>query len=92
MRKLAIAAICAALALALTGCSYANVAVDKTDDSIDIITRIMADSDGVRYSILTDEETGVQYLMVWHKDKYGITITPLLNADGTPYAEVEQCR
>lgn len=82
MKKLAAAAICAALALALTGCG--NTTVVK-DDSGQESTRIVSSEDGVSCAVLTDTETGVQYLLA--KCGYGATITPLLNADGTPYME-----
>lgn len=83
MRKLAIAAICAAIALALTGCG--NTTVEKPSEQP--TTRIVS-TGGIVCKILTDTKTGVQYLYVCDSS-YGGAITPLLNADGTPYVEVE---
>lgn len=83
MRKLAAAAICVALALALTGCG--NVPT-KEKEQEQTSARIVSNVDtGTTCVILTDTETGVQYMTV--KNGYGIAITPLLNADGTPYTE-----
>lgn len=80
MKKLAIAAICAALALALTGCaSQAN--------ATQFYERFTTDCLSTYYFVITDEETGVQYLEV--RRPYGAAITPLLNSDGTPYVDGE---
>lgn len=51
--------------------------------------RITSSSNGIDGAIVTDSKTGVQYLVVT-RHRYSIAITPLLNADGTPYVEVDQ--
>lgn len=85
MRKLAAAVICAALALTLTGCG--NVPT-KEKEQEQTSARIVSNVDTETICvILTDTETGVQYMTV--KNGYGLSITPLLNADGTPYVEAE---
>lgn len=85
MKKLTIAAICAALALALTGC--ANIPT-KEQEQEQTSSRIVSNVDTVTTCvILTDTETGVQYMML--NSCYGVAITPLFNADGTPYVDGE---
>lgn len=83
MKKLAAAAICGVLVLMLTGCGNVTVKGEENGQSD---TRIVSTETGVFCSILTDTETGVQYLMVG-TGGYGCSVTPLLKADGTPYVE-----
>ena len=47
--------------------------------------------DGITSAVLVDQETGVEYLFVRYAsyDRGGVSVTPLLNADGTPYKAVE---
>lgn len=40
-------------------------------------------------SVLVDQKTGVEYLLVHDYVRGGVSVTPLLNADGTPYKAVE---
>ncbi len=52
---------------------------------------------GLDSGILIDQETGVEYLIVRYRAlsnggdgaMAGVSVTPLLNADGTPYKAVE---
>ncbi len=52
---------------------------------------------GLDSGILIDQETGVEYLIVRYRGTTvgsdggmgGVSVTPLLNADGTPYKAVE---
>ena len=78
MRKLALAAICSVLALALTGCGNTDVRGSANG-------RFYSTFGGVGVCVITDSETGVKYLFA--KSGYGGGLCPLLNADGTPYVE-----
>ena len=81
MKKLII--IATILALAMTGCS--NMQFDEKPTRND---RFSCTSREALQAIITDNETGVKYLFV--KFGYAGGLTPLLNADGTPYTgEVE---
>lgn len=85
MKKLAAAAICAALALSLAGCSGNTTVEKQTQD--DSSTRMVSDTGGIYCAVITDTETGVQYLYAKNLNMNGAGLVPLLNADGTPYVE-----
>lgn len=80
MKKIMFAAIIAAM-LCLVGCDEAN-----TNDTV----RVNQQSEAGRFetdcggfcAVITDTETGVQYL--FYQCGYGGGLTALLNADGTP--------
>ncbi|MGM0215979.1 DUF6440 family protein [Enterococcus sp. AZ109] len=49
-----------------------------------MVSEEKSDKKSIKTQVITDEKTGVQYLLVLNTI-YGSTgITPLLNADGTP--------
>ena len=51
-------------------------------------TQINYIQDNGAYGVVVDKKTGVNYIIHWYGNAYGIT--PRLNADGTPYvSEVE---
>ena len=88
--------------IALAGCSRT---VDASDASAasgastarlwgyrgDAIAWMGEGVDGITSAVLVDQETGVEYLLVKYVgvEQGGVSVTPLLNADGTPYKAVE---
>lgn len=52
-------------------------------------TRMVSDVEGMYYAVITDTETGVQYMYVKSSGSYGSSVVTLLNADGTPYVKGE---
>lgn len=83
MRRIGIVFACAALALSLAGCG--NIPTEGEEHGS---PRIVSDTDTGAYCVIfTDTETGVQYMYV--KCGYGVAITPMYNADGTPYVDGE---
>ena len=97
----ALLAIAAALlaGIALAGCSRTAGASDASSASTarlwgykgNAIAWMDGDEDGITSAVLVDQETGVEYLFVRYAsfDRGGVAVTPLLNADGTPYKVVE---
>lgn len=82
LKKIVLAAIVAAM-LCLAGCS------DSTTYVEDQAKPDRFESEGPSCRIVTDSETGVQYLYCWQGYNGGLTV--LLNADGTPcVAESEE--
>lgn len=81
------------LAALLTGCSA------KTAEASDgasyrlwgysgrMVKWVGNDNPSISFFLLVDQETGVQYLCAMARS--GVSVTPLLNADGTPYKVVE---
>ncbi len=97
----ALLAIAAAMlaGIALAGCGAAS-ASDASDASSASTARLWAYQGHalewvqgaelcLSSSVLVDQETGVEYLLVRDYGKGGVSVTPLLNADGTPYKAVE---
>ena len=97
----ALLAIAAAMlaGIALTGCSRTAGASDASGASTarlwgykgNAIAWMGEAVDGITSAVLVDQETGVEYLFVRYAsyDRGGVAVTPLLNADGTPYKAVE---
>lgn len=83
MRKAAIA-VCLAACLALAGCGTS--ATTRSDEPQTSEGRFV--SNGPTCFVVTDAETGVQYLFAKHG--YGGGFTVLLNADGTPCTVEEE--
>lgn len=81
------------LAALLTGCSA------KTAEASDgashrlwgysgrMVKWVGNDNPSISFFLLVDQETGVQYLCAMAKS--GVSVTPLLEADGTPCKVVE---
>lgn len=87
MRRIGIAFACAVLAFSLAGCS-GNVTVEEQPRD-EASTRMVSDSSGIYCAVITDTETGVQYLYAKNLNMYGAGLVPLLNVDGTPYVDGE---
>ena len=97
----ALLAIAAAMlaGIALAGCSRTADASDASAASTarlwgykgNAIAWMGEGVDGITSAVLVDQETGVEYLFVRYAsyDRGGVSVTPLLNADGTPYKAVE---
>ena len=89
----ALLAIAAAMlvGIALTGCEATATVGDPSDASSastagDAIAWVGKDPGGITSAVLVDQETGVEYLLVKYVgvERGGVSVTPLLNADGTP--------
>ena len=92
----ALLAIAAAMlaGIALAGCSRTAETGDASSASTarlwgyrgDAIAWMGEDVDGITSAVLVDQETGVEYLLVKYVgvERGGVSVTPLLNADGTP--------
>lgn len=105
MKAKAAAAVAAALTLALAGCaSNVYCSSQESESSADAksarlwgyqsgntIEWVSGEVSDLHSGILIDQETGVEYLIVEWSGVYkgGLSVTPLLNADGTPYKAVE---
>lgn len=97
----ALLAIAAAMlaGIALAGCSRTAGASDASSASTarlwgyrgNAIAWMGEGVDGITSAVLVDQETGVEYLLVKYVgvDRGGVSVTPLLNADGTPCKAVE---
>lgn len=71
--------VCIVSVMAITGCESSGEKVNgKT--AVDSIVEISSSNNSE--AIFVDQDTGVMYLLV--KRGYGVGLTPLLNADGTP--------
>lgn len=82
------------IASAILGCSDKNPIGGYSSDNVEDARFIMNDGEAVysldHYTILTDTETGVQYLIIQMTANPNSSImTPLLNPDGTPMVTVE---
>ena len=86
----ALLAIAAAMlaGIALAGCSRTAETGDASSASTagDTIAWVGKDPGGITSAVLVDQETGVEYLLVKYVgvERGGVSVTPLLNADGTP--------
>ena len=89
----ALLAIAAAMlaGIALAGCGATATVGDPSDASSastagDTIAWVGKDPGGITSAVLVDQETGVEYLLVKYVgvERGGVSVTPLLNADGTP--------
>ena len=94
---IAIVIVVSALFL-LTGCSYLEERIEQEEEATVAATQDARftlsngqHTDPVTdYEILTDTETGVQYLVVYNlRNSYTTSITVLMNPDGTPISTVE---
>ncbi len=89
----------ALIALALSGCSRAEAQEQSPTanarmwgyQSGNALAWVSGDMWGTDAAVLVDQETGVEYLVVRYAfgDWSGISVTPLLNADGTPFTATE---
>lgn len=82
------------IATAIAGCSNKNSVDGYSSDNVEDARFIINDGEAVYsldyYAILTDTETGVQYLITQMTTNPNSSImTPLLNPDGTPMVTVE---
>lgn len=87
------------LALALMGCSQTKTEEQASEanarmwgyQSGNALAWVSGDMWGTDAAVLVDQETGVEYLVVRYSlgDQGGISVTPLLNADGTPFTAEE---
>lgn len=84
MRKFMAIALAAALALVLAGCTRG---IEHTDERQFEDGRFVSDSNISGY-VVTDTETGVQYLYVGRG--YGGGMTVLVDADGKPIVKEER--
>ncbi len=94
---------CAVVAALLLALVMAGCATDTTRATTDAETArlwgyagntlawVSGEMPDLYSGILIDQETGVEYLIVKWTGVYkgGLSVTPLLNADGTPYKVVE---
>ena len=76
----------AALILALCGCG--TLAAASEQDSWDNDFQMDCIADEGSFEVYQDRETGVQYIVLWHSCKFGIT--PRYNADGSLYCGMGQ--
>ena len=67
----------------LGACCVQEVGAEQNNSNFPI--NYLESSGYYRVRQLTDNETGVNYLLVWEKGHGNIAITPRLNADGTLY-------
>ncbi len=87
------------LALALMGCSQAGAEEQAGAanarmwgyQSGNALAWVGGSMQGTDAAVLVDQETGVEYLVVRYAlgKQGGISVTPLLNADGTPFTAEE---
>lgn len=82
------------IASAILGCSNKNPVEGYSLNNVEDARFILNDGEAVHsldyYTILTDTETGVQYLIIQMTTNPNSSImTPLLNPDGTPMVTVE---
>lgn len=80
MKKLLVVILCLSCVLGLCACKKDKGDTVFSSKYVDL--EVVADygSDG---RILVDRDTGVLYIWYTYWDKYGQTLTPLYNADGT---------
>lgn len=83
--------------IALTGCSRTAGASDASSASTarlwayqgHALEWVQGTEPWLSSSVLVDQETGVEYLLVRDYARGGVSVTPLLNADGTLCKAVE---
>lgn len=84
----------------LTGCGQTAEASDASTARLwgykgNAVGWVGDEVSGIESAVLVDQETGVEYLLVRYRELWlngvtgGVSVTPLLNADGTPYKAVE---